>query len=58
MGSKTSEMMEGTNKINAKLAFEDLTRCRHEWVDDGMFTLVCVNCGIEEVIVPIDDQWE
>lgn len=55
MANKTNEMMAGTDKRNAKPVIDHATNCRHEWIDDGMFTLVCVHCEAEEVLEQIED---
>jgi hypothetical protein len=54
--NKTAEMMAATHKRHAEPAEVASTSCRHEWVDDGMFTLVCVHCEAEERHDPEGDM--
>ena len=52
--NKTAEMMVATHKLHAEPVESIATNCRHEWIDDGMFTLVCVHCEAEERHDPED----
>lgn len=53
---KTSEMMDATHKRNAKREIDPVDLCQHEFVDDGMFMLVCMKCGLEEVSDPEEEK--
>lgn len=58
--TKTAEMLDATHKRHASAVIElpSGDDCRHELIDDGLFTLVCVHCDHTETHEPEGDDDE